>query len=231
MLFRQLFEAKSSTYTYLLADENTSEAIMIDPVLDEVPAYLQLLEDLNLDLSVAMDTHVHADHVTALGRLRELTACRTLMACQSQVACASDSFDDGEIISVGQIQLQALHTPGHTDDSYCFRLLAPVADRVFTGDTLLIRGTGRTDFQNGDASTQFDSLHKRLLTLPEDTLVYPGHDYRGWTVSTIAEERRCNPRLQFSLREDYVEFMANLNLPNPKQMDFAVPANRQCGEL
>lgn len=222
MIFRQLFDPESSTYTYLVADHG--EALLIDPVLERVPAYVQLIRELDLKLVVALDTHVHADHVTGLGALREQTACTTAMGAETGAQCVNHHFREGESIRVGDIALTAWYTPGHTDNSYSFVL----PDRVFTGDTLLIRGTGRTDFQNGDARAQYDSL-QRLLKLPDSTLVYPGHDYKGWTVSTIGEERRFNPRLQVASAEAYVALMRNLKLPNPKLMDIAVPANLSCG--
>ena len=225
MLFRQLFERESSTYSYLIASRPGGEALLIDPVRDDLDKYLQLIDELDLRLVFALDTHVHADHVTALGDLRATTGCASIMGAQSRADCVSRKVEDGEVLSVDGIELRALHTPGHTDDSFSFVL----PDRVFTGDTLLIRGTGRTDFQNGDAHAQYQSLFGKLLTLPEETLVYPGHDYKGWTVSTIGEERAHNPRLQVSSEREYVELMQSLNLPNPKQMDVAVPANLACG--
>jgi glyoxylase-like metal-dependent hydrolase (beta-lactamase superfamily II) len=225
MLFRQLFERESSTYTYLIASRPGGEALLIDPVKTELGKYLQLIDELDLRLVFAIDTHVHADHVTGLGDLRAATACATLMGAQSKAECVSRKISDGELLEVDRLELRALYTPGHTDDSYSFVM----KDRVFTGDTLLIRGTGRTDFQNGDPSAQYDSLFGKLLRLPEQTLVYPAHDYRGWTVSTIGEERAHNPRLQVRSRRDYVELMQGLRLPNPKQMDVAVPANLACG--
>ena len=225
MLFRQLFERESSTYTYLIAPRIGGEALLIDPVKTELAKYVQLIDELDLRLVFALDTHVHADHVTALGDLRAATSCATLMGEQSRAECVSRKFSDGERIKLGELELHALYTPGHTDDSYSFAM----KDRVFTGDTLLIRGTGRTDFQNGDPSAEYDSLFGRLLKLPEQTLVYPGHDYKGWTVSTIGEERAHNPRLRVQSKEDYVALMRGLRLPNPKQMDVAVPANLACG--
>lgn len=227
MIFRQLFDAKSSTYTYLLADETTREALMIDPVLDQLERYVQLLQELELGLRYALDTHVHADHITALGALREATGCTTMMGQQSVAHCVSDKFCDGDILQVGKLSVRVMYTPGHTDDSYSFYV--PDFNAVFTGDTLLIRGTGRTDFQNGDSMQQYDSLFNKLLKLPSSTRVFPGHDYKGWTESTIAEERLHNPRLQVSTQQQYVELMAALNLPNPAQMDIAVPANQRCG--
>jgi sulfur dioxygenase len=228
MILRQLFERESSTYTYLLADEVVGQALLIDPVLGQEDQYLRLLEELGLTLVCALDTHVHADHVTALGKLRELTGCQTRLGEQSQVACVSDTFREGSVIHCGALALRALYTPGHTDDSYCFYLNDGHHHYLFTGDTLLIRGTGRTDFQNGDAALQYQSL-QRLLALPPETLVYPGHDYKGWTVSTIAEERAHNPRLQVKSEAEYVALMAGLKLAHPAQMDVAVPANRACG--
>jgi sulfur dioxygenase len=231
MIFRQLFDKTSSTYTYLIADEESREALLIDPVIEETEGYLQLLNELGLKLKLAMDTHTHADHITALGKLREMTGCETYMGQQANSACANDSFRDGSQMVVGNLTLTALHTPGHTDDSYCFVLDHDGQKYLFTGDTLLIRGTGRTDFQNGSATEQFSSLFDKILTLPEDTWVYPGHDYKGWMVSTIGEERQHNPRLQVKDVMAYKQIMDNLNLPNPKMMDVAVPANRACGNL
>lgn len=226
MLFRQLYDLDTGTYTYLLAARPGGEAVIIDPVLEQINAYLQLLRELDVRLVKAIDTHTHADHVTAMGQLRDTTGCVTIMGEQTKAECVSLRVKDGEHIAVDGLTLQALYTPGHTDESYSFLM----DDRVFTGDTLLIRGTGRTDFQNGDARAQYDSLFNKLLKLPEDTLVYPGHDYKGWTVSTIGEERRYNPRLQVSSVEAYVNIMNNLKLPNPKYMDVAVPANLACGQ-
>lgn len=225
MIFEQLFDPVSSTYTYLLADGPGAEALLIDPVLENVDTYLERIQQHDLKLVRAIDTHVHADHVTALGKLRELTACTTIMGQQSAADCVSETVADGDVLKTGGIELLALYTPGHTDDSYCFRM----KDRVFTGDTLLIGGTGRTDFQNGDARAQWDSIQNVLLKLPDETLVYPAHDYRGNEVSSIGKERTENPRLQVENAREYAELMANLNLPNPKMMDVAVPANRACG--
>jgi sulfur dioxygenase len=226
MLFRQLFDAASGTYTYLLASRRGGEALIIDPVLEKVDRYLKLIEELELRLVKAVDTHLHADHVTGLGALRDRTRCITVMGEQSKVDVVSMRVSEGEALRIEGVSLEVMYTPGHTDDSYSFLL----ADRVFTGDTLLIRGTGRTDFQNGDARAQFESL-RRLLRLPDETLVYPAHDYKGDTVSTIGEERRYNPRLQVGSIDEYAELMANLHLPNPKMMDVAVPANMRQGLL
>ncbi|MBN8899801.1 MAG: MBL fold metallo-hydrolase [Rhodospirillales bacterium] len=225
MIFRQLFDAISGTYTYVLASRRGGEALIIDPVLERVDQYLRLIRDLDLRLVKAVDTHIHADHVTGLGALRDQTRCVTVMGEQSSVDVVSMRVADGDRLAIEGLELEALYTPGHTDDSYCFRM----QDRVFTGDTLLIRGTGRTDFQNGDPRAQYESLFGRLLRLPEETLVYPAHDYKGETVSTIGEERRCNPRLQVGSVDEYVALMNGLNLANPKMMDVAVPANMRQG--
>jgi len=225
MIFRQLFDQVSGTYTYLLASRRGGEALIIDPVLEKVDHYLRVIRDLDLALVKAVDTHLHADHITGLGALRDRTHCVTVMGEQSGVDVVSMRLSDGDTLQIEGIQLEALYTPGHTDDSYCLRM----ADRVFTGDTLLIRGTGRTDFQNGCPRAQYNSIFNRLLTLPEETLVFPAHDYKGDTVSTIGEEKRCNPRLQVSSMQDYVDLMNNLKLANPKMMDVAVPANQHQG--
>ncbi|MEC8145962.1 MAG: MBL fold metallo-hydrolase [Pseudomonadota bacterium] len=225
MIFRQMFDSVSSTYTYLLASRAGGEALLIDPVFEKTDRYIRLLEELDLKLVKVVDTHVHADHITAMGALRDRTNCVTVMGEQSPVDVVSMRVSDGERVTIEGIDLTAMHTPGHTDDSYCFRM----DDRVFTGDTLLIRGTGRTDFQNGDAGQQYDSLFDGVLKLPESTLVYPAHDYKGDMVSTIGEERANNPRLQVGSRAEYIELMAGLNLPNPKMMDVAVPENIRMG--
>ena len=224
MIFRQLFDSVSSTYSYVLASRRGGEALIIDPVLDKVDRYLKLMEELDLRLVKAVDTHLHADHITGLGALRDRTYCVTIMGEQSKVDVVSMRIADGDRLTIEGLSLDALYTPGHTDDSYCFLC----GDRVFTGDTLLIRGTGRTDFQNGDSRAQWESL-QRLLRLPDETLVFPGHDYKGDTVSTIAEEKRFNPRLKARDAEEYSTLMASLNLPNPKMMDVAVPANMHQG--
>lgn len=225
MIFRQIFDATSSTYTYLLGGGAGGEALLIDPVLDKVDRYLRLLKELDLRLVKAVDTHVHADHVTGLGRLRDLTRCVTVMGRRSRVDVVSTRVDEGDRIEIEQLSLGVLYTPGHTDDSYSFVM----PDRVFTGDALLIRGTGRTDFQNGDARAAYDSLFNKLLKLADQTLVYPAHDYKGDTVSTIGEERAFNPRLQVRSADEYAALMGALKLPDPKMMDVAVPANLAIG--
>ncbi|HYA06900.1 MAG TPA: MBL fold metallo-hydrolase [Xanthobacteraceae bacterium] len=225
MIFRQLFDATSGTYTYLLASRPGGEALIIDPVLEKVERYLQLVAELDLKLVKAVDTHLHADHITGLGALRDRTHCITVMGEQTKADVVSMRVAEGDRIAIEGLRLDVLYTPGHTDDSYSFLF----ADRVFTGDTLLIRGTGRTDFQNGDPRAQYDSIFNKLLRLPDATLVYPAHDYKGDTVSTIGEERLYNPRLRVKSIDEYAELMNNLKLPNPKMMDVAVPANMRVG--
>ena len=225
MIFRQLYDHTSSTYTYLLAERTGGEALLIDPVLENTGQYIQLLDQLGVRLVLAVDTHIHADHVTALGSLRRRTDCATAMGEKTGAECVSVRFNEGEKLCVDNLHLDILYTPGHTDDSYSFVL----SDRVFTGDTLLIRGTGRTDFQNGDPAAQYDSLFDKLLRLPEETLVFPAHDYNGMTVSTIGEERQHNPRLQVYGKQAYIDQMNALVLDDPRLMDIAVPANRSCG--
>ena len=225
MIFRQLFDSASCTYTYLLASRRGGEALLIDPVIDKVDHYLQLLRELDLKLVKAVDTHVHADHISGLGSLRDHTRCVTVMGRKSGTDVVSMRVDEGDRIEIETVAMDVLYTPGHTDDSYCFVM----ADRVFTGDTLLIRGTGRTDFQHGDSRMAYHSLFNKVLKLSDDVLVYPAHDYKGDTVSTIGEEKAFNPRLQVTSADEYADIMDNLNLPNPKQMDVAVPANLSLG--
>ena len=225
MIFRQLFDSVSGTYSYLLASRPGGEALILDPVLEKADRYCKLLQELNLRLVKAVDTHLHADHVTGLGELRDRTQCITIMGEQSKADVVSMRVSDGDKVTIEGLALDVMYTPGHTDDSYSYLM----GDRVFTGDTLLIRGTGRTDFQNGSARAQYDSIFNRLLKLPEETLVFPAHDYKGDTVSTIGEEKRYNPRLQVKSIDDYVELMGNLNLPNPKLMDVVIPANMHVG--
>jgi glyoxylase-like metal-dependent hydrolase (beta-lactamase superfamily II)/rhodanese-related sulfurtransferase len=225
MIFRQLFDQTSGTYSYLLASRRGGEALIIDPVLEKVDRYLQLVRELDVKLVKAVDTHIHADHITGLGALRDRTQCITVMGERARVDVVSMRLSDGDKLEVEGVSLDVMYTPGHTDDSYSFLM----QDRVFTGDTLLIRGTGRTDFQNGSARDQYESLFGRLLKLPDETLVYPAHDYKGDTVSTIGEEKAFNPRLQVKSVDEYVDLMSRLNLPNPKMMDVAVPANMRQG--
>ena len=225
MIFRQLFDSVSSTYSYLLASRRGGEALIIDPVLEKVDRYLQLVRELDLKLVKAVDTHIHADHITGLGALRDRTHCITVMGENAKVDVVSMRVSEGDKITIEGVALDVMYTPGHTDNSYSFL----THDRVFTGDTLLIRGTGRTDFQNGSARAQYESLFGKLLKLPEETLVFPAHDYKGDMVSTIGEEKRHNPRLQVKSVDEYVDLMSKLNLPNPKMMDVAVPANLRQG--
>jgi sulfur dioxygenase len=225
MIFRQLFDQVSGTYTYLLASRRGGEALIIDPVIEKVERYLQLIKELDLRLVKAVDTHMHADHVTGLGALRDRTQCITVMGEQTRADVVSMRVAEGDKLTVEGVALDVLYTPGHTDDSYSYLM----GDRVFTGDTLLIRGTGRTDFQNGDPRAQYDSIFNKLLNLPEQTLLFPAHDYKGDTVSTIGEEKRYNPRLQVQSIDEYVELMNNLKLPNPKLMDVVIPANMRVG--
>jgi glyoxylase-like metal-dependent hydrolase (beta-lactamase superfamily II)/rhodanese-related sulfurtransferase len=225
MIFRQLFDSVSGTYSYLIASRSGGEALIIDPVLEKVDQYLRVVHELDLRLVKAVDTHLHADHITGLGALRDRTRCITVMGEQTKADVVSMRLAEGDKLTVEGVSLDVLYTPGHTDDSYSFVM----GDRVFTGDTLLIRGTGRTDFQNGDPRLQYESLFGKLLRLPDETLVYPAHDYKGETVSTIGEEKRFNPRLQVKSIDEYVTLMNNLKLPNPKMMDVAVPANLHVG--
>ncbi len=225
MIFRQLFDSVSGTYTYLIASRRGGEALIIDPVLEKVDRYLQLINELELRLVKAVDTHLHADHITGLGVLRDRTQCITVMGDETKADVVSMRVGEGDRLEIEGVALDVLYTPGHTDDSYSYVM----GDRVFTGDTLLIRGTGRTDFQNGDARMQYESIFGKLLRLPEDTLVFPAHDYKGDTVSTIGEEKAFNPRLQVKSVDEYVDLMASLKLANPKMMDVAVPANMRVG--
>jgi len=228
MLFRQLFDQDTWTYTYLIADRNTKEAVLVDPVIEKVERDFKLLNELGLTLKYCLETHVHADHITGTGKLRELTDCGGIVPENAQVTCASHHIKHGEMLNVGEIELQAIATLGHTDSHMAYLVNG---DRILTGDALLIRGCGRTDFQSGDAGTLYDSVTKRLFSLPDETLVYPAHDYRGHMVSTIGEEKQWNPRFVGRTREQFIEFMNNLNLPDPKKIMEAVPANEQCGNV
>ena len=225
MIFRQLFDSVSSTYTYLIGSRAGGEALLIDPVLEKVDSYIKLLEQLDVKLVKVIDTHIHADHISGIAELRDRTNCITIMGDATKADVVSMRVADNEVIKLEKLELKSLYTPGHTDDSFSFMM----NDRIFSGDTLLIRGTGRTDFQNGDPYDSYNSIFERLLKLPENTLLYPAHDYNGNTVSTIGEEKKFNPRLQVNSAEEYVKIMNNLNLSNPKMMDIAVPANQQLG--
>ena len=221
MIFKQLFDTESSTYSYIISTGKGREALIIDPVIEHTSEYLKILEDLELNLVKVIDTHIHADHVSAMAELKNRTNCQTLMGENSKSEVVSIKVKDNEAIKIEGIELKAIYTPGHTDDSYCFIM----QDRVFTGDTLLINGTGRTDFQNGSSYDAYNSLFDKLLKLPEETLVFPAHDYKGNKFSSIGKEINNNPRLQVNSAEEYAEIMDNLNLANPKMMDIAVPAN------
>ena len=225
MIFRQLFDKTSSTFTYLIASDKGREALIIDPVLENVDRYIALLRELDLKLVKVIDTHIHADHISGMAELRDKTNCVTVMGEQAPANVVSMKVSDGENINLDGINIKALYTPGHTSESYSFLM----KDRVFTGDTLLIRGTGRTDFQNGDPGDSYDSIFNILLKLPKHTLVYPAHDYKGDMVSTIEEEQKFNPRLQVSSKSEYIDIMKNLNLPDPQMMDVAVPGNLKLG--
>ena len=221
MIFEQLFDTKSSTYTYVISSGEGREALIIDPVIEHTDEYLKILEKLKLKLVKVIDTHIHADHITALNELNKRTSCLRIMGENSKSEVIDLKIKDNEKIKIENIELKAMYTPGHTDCSYSYLM----NDRVFTGDTLLINGTGRTDFQNGSSYDAYESLFNKLLKLPEKTLVYPAHDYNGKKFSTIKNEKNNNPRLQVKSKEEYAEIMENLNLSNPKMMDVAVPAN------
>ena len=221
MIFEQLFDTKSSTYTYILSSGKGREALIIDPVLEHTDQYLNLLNKLKLKLVKVIDTHIHADHITGLNELSERTSCTKIMGDNSKSEVVDLRVKEDENVKIDNINLKVMYTPGHTDCSYSYLM----NDRVFTGDTLLINGTGRTDFQNGNARQQYDSIFNKLLKLPENTMVFPAHDYNGKKHSTIGSERKNNPRLQVNSVDQYVEIMNNLKLANPKMMDVAVPAN------
>ena len=221
MIFEQLFDTKSSTYTYIISSGKGREALIIDPVIEHSDEYIKILENLELKLVKVIDTHIHADHISGLNELNKRTNCTRIMGEKSKSEVIDIKLKDNENLNIENIELKAIYTPGHTDCSYCYLM----NDRVFTGDTLLINGTGRTDFQSGSPLDAYDSLFNKLLKLPEKTLVYPAHDYNGKKNSTIENEKNNNPRLQVNSREEYAEVMNNLNLSNPKMMDVAVPAN------
>ena len=224
MIFKQFFDNISFTYTYLIANKKGAEACIIDPVLENVPNYLKTIQDLNLKLVKVIDTHVHADHISGISKLRDKTQCITCMGkSQNASEIVSMEVSDNEKFKIGDLELRALFTPGHTDDSYCFLL----NDKIFTGDTLLIGGTGRTDFQNGSSVEQYHSLFDKILKLPDKTLVYPAHDYNGKKYSTIKDEKNNNPRLQVTSAEEYIKIMNNLKLDDPKMMNIAIAANKK----
>ena len=225
MIFKQLFDQKSSTYTYLIASAEGREALIIDPVLENVHQYIELLKQLDLRLVKVIDTHIHADHVTGASKLKDITKCSTIMGDHTPAESVEIKVKDDEYINLDNLKIRAMYTPGHTSDSYCFLM----DNQLFSGDTLLINGTGRTDFQNGSAPAAYNSIFNKLLKLPEDTLLYPAHDYKGEKVSTIGKEKKQNPRLQVNSVDEYVEIMNNLNLKKPKEIDFNVAKNINLG--
>ena len=225
MIFRQVFDNKSSTYTYLIASAKGREAVIIDPVIENVESYIKLLQELDLKLVKVIDTHIHADHVTGASKLKLATNCSTLMGEHTPADAVEIKVKDDEIIKIDQIEIKAMYTPGHTSDSYSFLM----DNYLFSGDTLLINGTGRTDFQNGSSKDAYNSIFNRLLKLPEDTILYPGHDYNGKESSTIGNEKKFNPRLQVKNVDEYVELMSNLNLAKPELIDINVSRNIKLG--
>ena len=225
MIFKQVFDTKSSTYTYLIASAKGREAVIIDPVIENVDEYIKLLEELDLKLVKVIDTHIHADHVTGASKLKQVTNCTTLMGEHTPAETVEIKVKDNEIIDIDNLKIKSLYTPGHTSDSYSFLL----DNFLFTGDTLLINGTGRTDFQNGSSKDAYNSLFNNLLKLPEETLVYPGHDYNGKFSSTIGNEKKFNPRLQVNNVNEYVDIMSNLNLSKPKLIESNISRNIQLG--
>ena len=225
MIFKQIFDTKSSTYTYLIASAKGREAVIIDPVLENVNEYIKILKELDLKLVKVIDTHIHADHVTGASKLKQATNCATLMGEHTPADAVEIKVKDNELINIDSLKIKSLYTPGHTSDSYSFLL----DNYLFSGDTLLINGTGRTDFQNGSSKDAYNSLFNNLLKLPEETLVYPGHDYNGKFSSTIGNEKKFNPRLQVKSVDEYIEIMSNLNLSKPDMMDTNVSKNIKLG--
>ena len=226
MIFKQEFDTKSSTYTYIIASAKGREAVIIDPVIENVASYIKILNELDLKLVKVIDTHIHADHVTGASKLQTVTDCTTLMGEHTPADTVDIKVKDGEIINIDNLKIKSLYTPGHTSDSYSFLL----DNHLFTGDTLLINGTGRTDFQNGSSKDAYNSLFNNLLKLPDDTLVYPGHEYNGKLSSTIGKEKKFNPRLQLNNVDEYIEIMSKLNLAKPKLIESNVSRNIQLGD-
>ena len=225
MIFKQLFDQKSSTYTYLIASSKGREALIIDPVLENVNDYITLLKELDLRLVKVIDTHIHADHVTGASKLKDITKCSTIMGDHTPADAVEIKVKDDEYINLENLKIKAMYTPGHTSDSYSFLM----DNYLFSGDTLLINGTGRTDFQNGDSKDAYNSIFNKLLKLPDETFLYPAHDYKGEKVSTIGKEKKQNPRLQVSSVDEYVELMNNLKLKKPSEIDFNVAKNINLG--
>lgn len=231
MIFRQLFEPESSTYTYLLGCSETRQAVLLDPVMETADRDLSVLQELGLRLAYTLETHIHADHITSACRLRSLTGCKIAVPAVERLSCADVGVAEDHPLMAGSLTLKPLFTPGHTDTHHCYLFGVPGVLRAFTGDALLIEGCGRTDFQSGDAATLYHSIHEKIFTLPSDTLIYPAHDYNNRHVSTVAQECERNPRLGGGKTlEAFVRIMATLNLPYPKRIDIAVPANRKCGD-
>jgi glyoxylase-like metal-dependent hydrolase (beta-lactamase superfamily II) len=227
MIFKQVFDKKSSTFTYLIASSEGREALIIDPVIENVDNYIQLLNELDLKLVKVIDTHIHADHVTGASKLKDKTKCITIMGDHTPADSVEIKVKDGELIKLDQLELRAIYTPGHTSDSFSFLM----NNYLFSGDTLLINGTGRTDFQNGNAKDAYDSIFNKLLKLPDETLLYPAHDYKGENVSTIGKEKKINPRLQVENVNQYIEIMNDLNLQKPVSLDFNISSNLKLGAI
>jgi glyoxylase-like metal-dependent hydrolase (beta-lactamase superfamily II) len=227
MIFKQVFDKKSSTFTYLIASSEGREALIIDPVIENVDNYIQLLNELDLKLVKVIDTHIHADHVTGASKLKDKTKCITIMGDHTPADSVEIKVKDEELIKLDQLELRAIYTPGHTSDSFSFLM----NNYLFSGDTLLINGTGRTDFQNGNAKDAYDSIFNKLLKLPDETLLYPAHDYKGENVSTIGKEKKLNPRLQVENVNQYIEIMNDLNLQKPVSLDFNISCNLKLGAI
>jgi glyoxylase-like metal-dependent hydrolase (beta-lactamase superfamily II) len=225
MIFKQLFDQKSSTYTYLIASSKAREALVIDPVLENITEYIKLLKELDLKLVKVIDTHIHADHVTGASKLKDITKCSTIMGDHTPAEAVEIRVKDDEYINLDHLKIRAMYTPGHTSDSYSFLM----NNYLFSGDTLLINGTGRTDFQNGNSKDAYDSIFNRLLKLPDETLLYPAHDYKGETVSTIGKEKKLNPRLQVNNVDEYINIMNNLDLKKPSEIEINVSRNINLG--
>ena len=225
MIFKQVFDKKSSTYTYLIASSKGREALIIDPVIDNVPEYIKLLKELDLKLVKVIDTHIHADHVTGASKLRDITKCTTIMGDHTPANAVEIKVKNDEFINLDKLKIRAIYTPGHTSDSYSFLM----NNYLFSGDTLLINGTGRTDFQNGNAKDAYDSIFNKLLKLPDETLLYPAHDYKGEKVSTIGKEKKFNPRLQVKSVDEYIDIMSNLNLKKPILIEENIAKNLKLG--
>tara|TARA_X000000368_G_scaffold212957_2_gene168227 strand:+ start:1769 stop:2449 length:681 start_codon:yes stop_codon:yes gene_type:complete len=225
MIFKQLFDTKSSTYTYLISSGKGREALIIDPVIENVNEYINVLKELDLKLVKVIDTHIHADHITAASKLKDITKCSTIMGDHSPAESVEIKVKDNELIDLDNLKIRAIYTPGHTSDSYSFLM----DNHLFSGDTLLINGTGRTDFQNGNSKDAYNSIFNKLLKLPDETLLYPAHDYKGEKVSTIGKEKKLNPRLQVKSVDEYIDIMNNLNLKKPVEIEINVSRNIKLG--